>query len=204
MVMKQQQVLNMDITKLVDRYRRPFDRRTTDHRRQCIFIGTTNKEQFLTDKTGNRRWYPLKVNSSGYEIHDYKEAIQNDIIQAWAEAKYLYDRGELHPYADRNLLEDIRKKQEQAVEDDYRIGMIERYIKNKDKVCVLELWKYALDNEFSKPTRRESNEITLILQSVGGWERGKIERHETFGNQMFWYRTEPQKTQKIYDDIIEI
>ena len=201
---KEVEAVKSYITKLVDRYRRPFDRRTTDHRRQCIFIGTTNKEQFLTDKTGNRRWYPLKVNSSGYEIHDYKELIQNDIIQAWAEAKYLYDKGELQPYADRNLLEDIRNKQEQAVEDDYRVGMIERYIKGKDKVCVLELWKYALDNEFSKPTRRESNEITLILQSVGGWERGKIERHETFGNQMFWYRTEPQEKPKTYDDIIEI
>ena len=30
------------------------------------------------------------------------------------------------------------------------IGMIETYIKEKDKVCVLELWKLALDNEFSK------------------------------------------------------
>ena len=51
------------LTRLADRYRRPFDRRVTDHKRQCIFIGTTNKEQFLTDKTGNRRFYPVKVYS---------------------------------------------------------------------------------------------------------------------------------------------
>ncbi len=194
---KEVEAVKSYITKLVDRYRRPFDRRTTDHKRQCVFIGTTNKEQFLTDKTGNRRWYPVKVNSSGYDLHDHKEEIQADILQAWAEAKHLYDKGELQPYADRNLLEDIRAKQEQAVEDDYRVGMIETYIKEKDKVCIMELWKYALDNEFSKPTRRESNEITLILQSIGGWERGKIERHNAFGNQMFWYRTEPRKLPNI-------
>lgn len=188
---KEVEAVKSYITKLVDRYRRPFDRRTTDHKRQCVFIGTTNKEQFLTDKTGNRRWYPVKVNSSGYDLHDHKEEIQADILQAWAEAKHLYDKGELEPYADRNLLEDIRKMQEKAVEDDYRVGMIEDYIKDKQKVCVMELWKYALDNEFSKPTRRESNEITLILQSIGGWERGKIERHQAFGNQMFWNRTKP-------------
>lgn len=196
---KEVEAVKSYITKLVDRYRRPFDRRTTDHKRQCVFIGTTNKEQFLTDKTGNRRWYPVKVNSSGYELHDHKEEIQADIIQAWAEAKYLYDKGELQPYADRNLLEDIRAKQEQAVEDDYRVGMIEDYIKNKDKVCIMELWKFALDNEFSKPTRRESNEITLILQSIGGWERGKIERHNAFGNQMFWYRTTKRDFEPIDD-----
>jgi hypothetical protein len=77
--------------------------------------------------------------------------------------------------------------------------MIEEYIEKKDKVCIMELWKYALDNEFSKPTRRESNEITLILQSIGGWERGKIERHNTFGNQMFWYRTKKRQLPPIED-----
>lgn len=196
---KEVEAVKSYITKLVDRYRRPFDRRTTDHKRQCIFIGSTNRSAFLTDKTGNRRFYPVEVHSSGYELHDRKEEIQADIIQAWAEAKYLYDKGELQPYADRNLLEDIRAKQEQAVEDDYRVGMIEDYIKNKDKVCIMELWKFALDNEFSKPTRRESNEITLILQSIGGWERGKIERHNAFGNQMFWYRTTKRDFEVIDD-----
>ena len=197
---KEVEAVKSYITKLVDRYRRPFDRRTTDHKRQCVFIGTTNKEQFLTDKTGNRRWYPVKVNSSGYDLHDNKEEIQADILQAWAEAKYLYDKGELQPYADRNLLKDIREKQEAAVEDDYRVGMIADYIGRKDKVCVLELWKNALDNEFSKPSRRESNELALILQSLG-WERGKVEHHSAFGNQLFWYRRTPKKLPEIDDDL---
>lgn len=204
---KEVEAVKSYITKLVDRYRRPFDRRTTDHKRQCVFIGTTNKEQFLTDKTGNRRWYPVKVNSSGYDLHDHKEEIQADILQAWAEAKYLFDRGELLPYADRNLLAEIKEKQEQAVEDDYRVGMVTEFLSHpyKDKVCIMELWKYALGNDFSKPTRRESNELTLILQSIGGWERGKVERHTEFGNQMFWYRkpnwVELGKNQKL-DDIL--
>ena len=185
---KEVEAVKSYITKLVDRYRRPFDRRTTDHKRQCVFIGTTNKEQFLTDKTGNRRWYPLKVNSSGYDLHDHKEEIQADILQAWAEAKYLFDKGELKPYADRNLLEDIKAKQNQAVEDDYRVGMIESYLKEKDKVCILELWTYALKNDFTKPTRKDSNELTLILQSIGGWKRGNVEWSSAFGSQLYWHR----------------
>ena len=74
--------------------------------------------------------------------------------------------------------------------DNKRYHTFNYYLKNKykEKVCIMELWKYALNNELSKPTRRESNEITLILQSIGGWERGKIERHNEFGNQMFWYK----------------
>ena len=200
---KEVEAVKSYITKLVDRYRRPFDRRTTDHKRQCIFIGSTNRSAFLTDKTGNRRFYPVEVHSSGYDLHDHQEEIKVDILQAWAEAKALYDEGKLQPYADRNLLEDIRKMQGKAVEDDYRVGMIEDYISDKNKVCIMEIWKHALKNEFSKPTRRESNELTLILQSIGGWERGKVEHHSAFGNQMFWVRTEPRKLPNIEDGDLE-
>ena len=130
------------------------------------------------------------MNSSGYDLHDHKEEIQADILQAWAEAKSLYDKGELKPYADRNLLEEIRKMQGQAVEDDYRVGLIEAYIKEKDAVCILELWKNALGNEFSKPTRRESNEIALILQSFSGWVRDdKPSRSLVYGLQRYWRKT---------------
>lgn len=200
---KEVEAVKSYITKLVDRYRRPFDRRTTDHKRQCIFIGTTNKEQFLTDKTGNRRWYPLKVHSTGYDLFDHKDEIKAEIIQCWAEAKALYDKGELAPYANRDVLETIRQKQSEAVEDDYRVGMIENYLKNREKVCILELWKHALDNQFSKPTRKESNDIALILQSLGGWERAeKPERTTEYGIQKFWYDRNFDK--KLIADLPEI
>ena len=193
---KEVEAVKSYITKLVDRYRRPFDRRTTDHKRQCVFIGTTNKEQFLTDKTGNRRWYPVKVNSSGYDLHDHKEEIQADILQTWAEAKHLYDKGELLPYASRDLQVDIKTKQQDAVEDDYRLGLIEEYLKYKDKVCTLELWKNALDNPFVKPTRRDSNELVLIMQSLKDWQRcEKTERYGEYGVQRVWVKVKESQKQ---------
>ena len=142
----------------------------------------------MTDKTGNRRWYPLKVNSVGYDLFDHKEEIKQDIIQCWAEAKALYDEGRLPPYANRNVLNDIKQKQLQAVEDDYRVGLIESYLENRDKTCVIDIWKYALDNQFSKPTRKESNDIVLILQSIPGWEKGKNERFRDYGTQLCWIK----------------
>lgn len=200
---KEVEAVKSYITKLVDRYRRPFDRRTTDHKRQCIFIGTTNKEQFLTDKTGNRRWYPLKVHSTGYDLFERKDEIRQDIIQCWAEAKALYDKGDLNPYANRDVLEAIRQKQSEAVEDDYREGMIESYLKNREKVCILELWQHALDNQFSKPTRKESNDIVLILQSLGNWVRAeKPERTTEYGIQKIWYNKNFEKD--LVSDLPEI
>ena len=194
---KEVEAVKSYITKLVDRYRRPFDRRTTDHKRQCVFIGTTNKEQFLTDKTGNRRWYPLKTYSSGYDLFANEQKIRHDILQTWAEAKHLYDAGKLNPFADRKLISEIREKQAQAVEDDYRIGMIEEYCKHRDKVCIIELWQKALHNEFSKPTRKDSNDLALMLQSLPGWSKGKIERTAIYGSQQQWVKSFEQQ---IEDD----
>lgn len=177
------------LSRQVDHYRKPYDKRASDYKRQCIFIGTTNKEQFLVDRTGNRRFYPVKVNQRGYDLFNHKEEIQADIKQCWAEAKALYDRGELPPFADCSIITEIRTEQSNAVEDDYRVGMIEAYIEDKNEVCILEIWQHALDNPYTKPSKKDSNEISLILQSMHGWFKAKQSRRtKDYGIQKVWVR----------------
>lgn len=185
---KEQEAVKSFLTRLNDRYRMPFDRRVTDHPRQCLFIGTTNKEQFLTDKTGNRRFYPVKVKQSGYDLFNREAEIKEYIRQCWAEARVKLQAGEMKPYADRCLVSEIRERQTEAVEDDYRLGMIEAYLEDKVETCVLDLWYNALKmGEFSKPTKKDSNEIGLIMQSMSGWERQpKVRRFPEFGVQRWW------------------
>ena len=144
----------------------------------------------MTDKTGNRRWYPIKVNSSGYDLYNNEREIKADIVQAWAEAKFMYDKGELLPYADVSLLKEIKQEQSKAVEDDYRVGLIESYLDGQQEVCILELWVKALHNgEFSKPTKKDSIEIGLIMQGFTNWEKQeKAKRFDEFGLQRWWKR----------------
>ena len=89
------------------------------------------------------------VRQSGYELFDSKDEIKEYIRQCWAEAKHLFDEGKLLPYADRSLAGVIKDMQSGAVQDDYRVGMIEAYLEDKDEVCSLELWQEGLQN--SKP-----------------------------------------------------
>lgn len=179
------------MTRQVDRYRKPYDKRTSDYKRQCIFIGTTNRQQFLTDKTGNRRFYPVNVGQSGYAMFEHESEVKADIRQCWAEAKALYDRGELEPFADQSLVKEIRERQADAVEDDYRVGMIEAYLENKNEVCIFELWEKALQNSngFSKPTRKDSSEIVLLMQNFPEWVKSsKARRTKDYGVQKCWVR----------------
>lgn len=177
------------MTRQIDHYRKPYDKRPGDYPRMCIFIGTTNREQFLTDKTGNRRFYPVRVRQRGYELFDHKEEARAYIRQCWAEAKHLYDAGELPPYARRELIGEIRSAQSEAVEDDYRVGQIEEYLRDHQRVCVLELWENALGNRFQKPTPADSRAIGLIMAGMSEWKR--IERPVStadYGKQRCWER----------------
>lgn len=199
---KEQESMKAYVTRQRDRYRHPFDKRVTEHPRQCIFIGTTNKRQFLTDKTGNRRFYPIEVRQSGYDLFSRKDEIREYIRQCWAEAKAKLNTEFMRPFADRSLIQTIREQQENAVEDDYRVGLIRAYLDDKDEsgrylhdeVCIIELWANVLrkDCDYQKPSRRDSDDIALILTGLGDFERAENpKRFYEFGVQRYWRRIKP-------------
>ncbi len=78
------------ITRRIDRMRAPFDRKARDYPRQCLFAGSTNKDEYLKDDSGNRRYWPFRVLSDCLI-----EAIRKDREQLFAEAKYYYDINEI-------------------------------------------------------------------------------------------------------------
>ena len=172
---KEAEAVKAYITSQKDSYRPPYQKNVQTIPRRCVFIGTTNNPQFLTDKTGNRRFYPVKVQSDGYKLLDNEEPVRAYIRQAWAEAVHLYKEGKLQPFAKKEVLQQIRAAQEAAMEDDWRIGQIEQYLADTKKapnstVSVIELWHRALNNpDEIKPTRKDSIEITQIIMNVPGW-----------------------------------
>lgn len=63
-----------------DTYRKAYARNSEKIKRKSAFIATSNDRQFLKDRTGNRRWWVIKVD----EIN-YKHKL--DMQQIWAEIK---------------------------------------------------------------------------------------------------------------------
>ena len=194
---KEAEAVKAYITSQKDSYRPPYQKNVQTIPRRCVFIGTTNNPQFLTDKTGNRRFYPVICKSDGYKLLDHETEVRNYIGQAWAEAVCRFREGDLQPFAKKEVLEQIRAAQEAAMEDDWRIGAIEQYLEDRKKapnstVSVIELWHNALGEPAeSKPARSDSIAITQIIMNVPGWVKmdGKIST--TWGRQKGFKKTNP-------------
>jgi predicted P-loop ATPase len=196
---KETEAVKAYITSQEDTYRQPYAKHVQTIPRRCVFIGTTNNPQFLTDRTGNRRFYPVNTDRDGYDMFDHEEEIMAYIEKCWAEAVYKFKHGDMKPYASRELIEIIREAQENAMEDDWRIGAIEQYLddtkkKPNDFVSVIELWYNALGMQAeSKPSRKDSIEISQIMTQIGGWIRAEKPIRTSWGLQKVF-----RKNQKFY------
>jgi len=76
------------ITRTEEKFRPAYGRNEIAYQRRCVFIGTTNRTDYLRDETGNRRFWPIKLETVNLD------AIEKDRDRIWAAAKALYDAGE--------------------------------------------------------------------------------------------------------------
>jgi len=102
------------ITRTEEKFRPAYGRAEITYQRRCVFIGTTNRTDYLRDETGNRRFWPIKL-----EAVDVA-AIQKDRDKIWAAAKALYDAGEQWWLTDAEaLLAEAQQERRTAVDPLY-------------------------------------------------------------------------------------
>lgn len=190
------------ITRIKDKYRKPYDRTPVEYPRRCLFIATTNSDRFLTDRSGNRRFYPITVNSLGYDLFDHEEECKEYILQCWAEARERYKSGKMPPFADYKLLKEYQAHQEDAMEDDWRVGKIASYLEHfapNAKLCALQIYKECLyPDSTGAPKPFESREIGQIMAKMEGWEKFPARFYaDKYGQQRGWIKKEDANVSSV-------
>lgn len=203
------------ITKQEDQFRPAYARASETFKRQCVFAGTTNKKDFLNDPTGNRRFMPVDVRPEHIE-KDVWEDLDDEIDQIWAEAVYLYRKGE-KLYLSKEAEKIARNEQYKHSEIDERRGVIGEYLDRKlpeewDKmdvfdrkiyyqdqeeggeiereyVCIAEIWCEFMGKERDSMSRYNTRDLNDIMRSLEDWEYVPSTRNfKHYGKQKYYQR----------------
>jgi predicted P-loop ATPase len=98
-------------TRTHDRARPAYGRHRIDAPRRCIFVATTNDDEYLKSQTGNRRFWPVKTGAIDIV------SLRRDRDQLWAEAAKL-EAEDASLTLPSELLDDARAAQDERREHD--------------------------------------------------------------------------------------
>lgn len=172
------------LSRTADDYRTPHAKFTERYPRQAVFIGTTNKSQFLPDdRTGNRRFIPVLCDGNQQEIHPMAnvEEAREYVRQCYAEAMLIGKREGFPLVLSKEHEDRLRRLQEVSAPEDAKVGIIQEWLdKSRPSfVCTRMIYDYALPNVVNSnrargntPEKWELQEIAEIMNtSIEGYTK---------------------------------
>jgi len=188
------------LSRVDDKYRASYGLNVESHPRQCVIVGSTNTESgFLRDITGNRRFWPVRVD--GQSVKKPWQISEGDVLQIWAEAKTAYEAGE-RLFLEGDVAAMATSEQAEAMVTDDREGLVRAYLdtllpENWDSmslydrrnflngsefgdaqrtgtvrrmmVCNMEIWCECFGRDSSALKKIDSYEISGIMRKIEGW-----------------------------------
>jgi len=167
------------ITRTIERYRPSYGRKEVIEPRQCVFIGTTNRDCYLRDETGGRRFWPVKIGSINID------ALIRDRDQIFAEAVQAYRHNAVW-WPDKDFeREHIVPEQAARYEGDAWEEDIAAYLATKTRVTIGEVAHNALFIEKPRIGTADQRRIAAALEQLG-WHRERADGKTDWNGKRWW------------------
>ena len=189
------------LSRVEDIFRESYGRRTGRFPRRCVFFGTSNEYEFLRDRTGGRRFFPIDCYQQKPTKSVFRD-LPDEVPQIWAEALMGWRMGEPLYLENAEIAAMAKAEQEKHAVHSEKEGIIREFLekeipdnwgkldlaarkrfwegtfqpvdcemRKRDRVCAVEIWCEALGGDMKYFKQTDAREINGILGKLGGWER---------------------------------
>ena len=181
--------IKAQISRQSDRARLAYGQFTIEAPRQFILIGTTNDDRYLKDRTGNRKFMPVKVGAIDLE------ALKAERDQLWAEAYWRYQQGTAANCIPELLWGDAAEAQAARLLEDPMQELLEEWFSELTGVVEkVDIWTVLRDKGFNINQTLENN-ATRGMASLG-WQASRKRKD---GRRSHVYAREPGTEWLVWD-----
>jgi predicted P-loop ATPase len=190
------------VTSTTDVIRPKYARETEQRKRVCVFIGTTNEHDFLTDSTGNRRFLPVECKATACNPWMFSDEAPEYVEQMWAEAVHVYKTDHPSLVMPEKLTDYALTMQTAHTEDDPLVGLVQQWAESRLKsirdsksdmsgvgarVCVREVYDAMPEDVRRGDSRYVYKALARAMDSCHGWVRETEKmRTRSYGTQRVW------------------
>jgi predicted P-loop ATPase len=156
------------LSRTVDEARMSYGRKTRIAPRQFVVIGTTNDEKYLSDPTGNRRWWPVQTPKFNLDT------LRRDVGQLWAEACTIEANGESIRLAPELWPLAAIEQEARRLQDTFENELRDKLADLDGKLAVKDAWQLLgiVPIEASPQEQTRLGSVMTIL----GWKHARSMR----------------------------
>lgn len=152
------------VTRTEENYRPAYGRNEVRRQRTCVMIGTTNRDDYLIDDTGNRRFLPLQITKVDLE------SIRANKDKLWAAACHAFSNREAY-WLTGETLKVASNESKKRFESDPWVEAVNANLSHLEETSLMDAYLKCFPGmTIDRISQADSRRMSACLHKAG-WEK---------------------------------